>query len=137
MSGFGPLGWYVLYNLKYFWLNFGAFFTIFIFFHKATLPCVLKRRAKTAGVSEVLPVVVLGSPMNVFKVFDDFTLASNILKLNESLPLFQVSSIVTASKLSKYGVISGPYFPVFSPNTGKYGPEITPYLDTFHAVNHM
>ena len=23
---------------------------------------------------------------------------------------------------------------LFSPNTGKYGPEITPYLDTFHAV---
>ena len=23
---------------------------------------------------------------------------------------------------------------VFSPNMGKYGPEITPYLDTFHAV---
>ena len=34
----------------------------------------------------------------------------------------------------KYGVISGPYFHVFSPNTGKYRPEITPYLDTFHAV---
>ena len=30
---------------------------------------------------------------------------------------------------------SGPYFPVFSPNTGKYAPEITPYLDTFHAVS--
>ena len=29
---------------------------------------------------------------------------------------------------------SGPYFPAFSPNAGKYGPEITPYLDTFHAV---
>ena len=36
---------------------------------------------------------------------------------------------------------SSPYFPVygltvfvFSPNTGKYGPEKTPYLDTFHAV---
>ena len=29
---------------------------------------------------------------------------------------------------------SGPHFPVFSPNTGKYGPEKTPYLDTFHAV---
>ena len=27
---------------------------------------------------------------------------------------------------------SGPYFPVFSPNAGKYGPEKTPYLDTFH-----
>ena len=39
-----------------------------------------------------------------------------------------------AWKVSKYGVISGPYFLVFSPNTGKYGPEITPYLDTFHAV---
>ena len=36
--------------------------------------------------------------------------------------------------MSKYGVISGPYFPVFNPNTGKYGPEITPYLDTFNAV---
>ena len=23
---------------------------------------------------------------------------------------------------------------VFSPNTGKYRPEISPYLDTFHAV---
>ena len=26
------------------------------------------------------------------------------------------------------------YSSVFSPNTGKYGPEKTPYLDTFHAV---
>ena len=26
------------------------------------------------------------------------------------------------------------YFSVFSPNIGKYGPEITPYLDTFHAL---
>ena len=30
-------------------------------------------------------------------------------------------------KVSKCGVITGPYFPEF-------GPEITPYLDTFHAV---
>ena len=30
-------------------------------------------------------------------------------------------------EIDKYGVISSPYFPVF-------GPEITPYLDTFHAV---
>ena len=36
--------------------------------------------------------------------------------------------------MSKYGVISSPYFTVFSPNTGKYRPEINPYLDTFHAV---
>ena len=49
---------------------------------------------------------------------------------------------------SKYGVFPGPYFPafglkteryevslVFNPNAGKYGPEKTPDLDTFHAVN--
>ena len=35
---------------------------------------------------------------------------------------------VTAWKVSKYGVTSGPYFPVFRP-------EITPYLDTFHVVS--
>ena len=27
------------------------------------------------------------------------------------------------------------YFSVFSPNAGKYGPEKTPYLTTFHAVH--
>ena len=37
--------------------------------------------------------------------------------------------------MSIYGFFSGPYFPVlFELNTGKYGPEKTPYLDTFHAV---
>ena len=40
----------------------------------------------------------------------------------------------TAWKLSKYEVFSGPYFPVFSLNTGMLGSEKTPYLDTFHAV---
>ena len=39
--------------------------------------------------------------------------------------------------MSKYPVISGPYFPVFDLNTGKYGPEITPYLDTSHSVGGM
>ena len=39
--------------------------------------------------------------------------------------------------MSKYGVISGPYFSVLSTNTGKYGPEITPYLEAFHAVRYM
>ena len=33
---------------------------------------------------------------------------------------------------TEYGEIS--YFSLFSPNAGKYGPEITLYLDTFHAV---
>ena len=36
--------------------------------------------------------------------------------------------------MSKYGVFPGPYFPVFRLNTGKYGREKLPSLDTFHAV---
>ena len=40
----------------------------------------------------------------------------------------------TAWKVSKYGVISDPYFPVFGLNTGKYGPEITPYLAAYYAA---
>ena len=41
---------------------------------------------------------------------------------------FNISAkVFTAWKVSKYGVFS-------DPNTGKYGPEKTPYLDTFHAV---
>ena len=36
--------------------------------------------------------------------------------------------------MSKYGVFSGPYFPVFRLNTGKHGPGKIPYLDTFHAM---
>ena len=51
-------------------------------------------------------------------------------------------------KVYKYGVFSGPYFPVSGLNTKiyfvnlhiqskyeKYGPEKTPYLGTFHAVS--
>ena len=47
----------------------------------------------------------------------------------------QVNVSHTSWKVSKYGVISGRYFPVFSPDTVKYGPEITPYLNTFHAMS--
>ena len=36
----------------------------------------------------------------------------------------------------KYGVISGPYFPVFGLNTDiYYVPKITPYLDAFQALH--
>ena len=42
---------------------------------------------------------------------------------------------IIARKMSKYRVFSGPYLSVFSPNTGKYGPEKTPYMDTFHEKN--
>ena len=36
--------------------------------------------------------------------------------------------------MSKYVAFSGPYFPVFGLNTGKYRLEKTPYLDNFQAV---
>ena len=49
-------------------------------------------------------------------------------------PSMKYYEINTAWKASEYGVIPGPYFPVFGLNTVKYGPEITPYLDTFHTV---
>ena len=50
-----------------------------------------------------------------------------------------LARLVTTWKVFKCGVISGLYFPIFRLNTevktGKNGPEITPYLDTFHAVS--
>ena len=63
-------------------------------------------------------------------------LVDSHLNISEGLKISMLWLLnsITAWKVSKYGVISGPYFPVFSPNTGKYGPEKTPYLDAFHAV---
>ena len=49
---------------------------------------------------------------------------------NIRLNILCIIHIHVTAKVSKYGVISGSCFP----NAGKYGPEITPYLDTFHAV---
>ena len=37
-------------------------------------------------------------------------------------------------RISLYGVVSGPYFPVFGLNTRKHEPEIIPYLDNFNVV---
>ena len=62
---------------------------------------------------------------------------------NVNLSVDVIFMASTARKVSKYGVFSGPLFfhicteydfPVFSPTVGKYGPEETPYLDTFHAI---
>ena len=48
--------------------------------------------------------------------------------------IFAMILLSTVWKRSKYGVFSGRYFLVFSPNMGEYGPGETPYLDTFHSV---
>ena len=76
---------------------------------------------------------------NITNLFRDLFHILNVIIHLQLLDLFvSVCGIHleehTAWKVSKYGVFSGPYFPVFSPNTGIDGPEITPYLDTFHAV---
>ena len=43
-------------------------------------------------------------------------------------------AVFAAWKMSQHEVISGPYFPVFGLNIGKYGPEITSYFDAFHVA---
>ena len=75
------------------------------------------------------PCVIVSVALSIFserKLIDTFCL--NFLLWFSAIPHF------TASKVSQYGVFSRPYFPVFSPNAGKYGPRKTQYLDTFHAV---
>ena len=60
-------------------------------------------------------------------IFENAALESSAATMAAILNECLVHSRVTAWKVSKYGVISGPYFPVF-------GLEITPYLDIFHAL---
>ena len=63
-----------------------------------------------------------------------FFLSSFALVLNQTVYSVRLKHDKTvldktaAWKMSKYVVFSGP-------NTGKYGPEKTPYFDTFHAVD--
>ena len=45
---------------------------------------------------------------------------------------FTYTSVLFYFKFVKTFIILG--ISVFSPNTGKYGPEKTSYLDTYHAV---
>ena len=72
-----------------------------------------------------------------YSVFVHF---SHSVSLSKTFRISQgVLNFYTAWKVFKYGVFSGLYFPAFGLNTeryevGKYGPENTPYLDTFHTV---
>ena len=89
----------------------------------------------------LLNIIFLGSAVqeieswkNVKFSFSFFDFFFFFFFLIFALKTYSTLKRLTAWKVSKYRVISGPYFPVFSPNIEKYGPEITPYLDTFHAV---
>ena len=57
----------------------------------------------------------------------------SLFKFLGALTIFMLSWVDTAWKVSKYGVFSGRSIGVSS-NAGKYGPEKTSYLVTFHAV---
>ena len=107
-------------------------------------------------------VFIFFSVYSLFLTIEELEKDFFILKLSTKRPPapHNRASINTAWKVSKYGVFSGPHFPafgmeyflvrifphsdwirrdtsylsVFSPNAGKYGPEKSPYLDTFHAM---
>ena len=56
-------------------------------------------------------------------------------------PIFQIKLFENSTRCVKSVQIQSLFWSVFSciwtefsPNTGKYGPEKTPYLDTFHVV---
>ena len=78
-----------------------------------------------------------------------FIIAVGLLKLHcialrEKCPNTELFLVLFSCIRTEYGdlLINSPYSvgiqentdSVFSPNTGTYGPEITPYMDTFHAV---
>ena len=48
-------------------------------------------------------------------------------KIHAKNSFYSFAVVFFVKKVPKYGVFSGP-------NTGKYGPEKTSYLDTFQAV---
>ena len=53
--------------------------------------------------------------------------SSGNISVEASQESVQIDNHITARKVSKYRVDSDPYSPAF-------GPEVTPYLDTFHEV---
>ena len=73
---------------------------------------------------EPVGLICIESPTVMFWLFLGMTYLHKI----------QISRRFTAWKVSRYKVFSSPYFPTFRLNTGKYGPEKTSYLYTFHAV---
>ena len=58
-------------------------------------------------------------------------------KQDHTNEIFKIGTkeVKLASQVKVLGVeVHTLYLSIFSPNAGKYGPEKTPYLDTFHAV---
>ena len=67
---------------------------------------------------------------------EDVLMANYFVRYSEILILAIVNQLKNYSALVLLVLVISGSLPVFGLNTGKYGPEITPYLDTFHAVTH-
>ena len=79
-----------------------------------------------SGVSVFFPVWIFISSTNLFTknhVIYQHKRTITLSKMCSNMELFLVRIFLYSD-----------WIPVLSPNTGKYGPEINPYLDTFHAV---
>ena len=72
----------------------------------------------------------------LFRAHKALKIASGGKHMNHFISYLRIGILqmfFTAWKVSKYEVFPGPHFLVFSQNTGKHGPEKTPYLYTFHV----
>ena len=91
-----------------------------------------KTRLTLLNLSEYVGLNVKMYGLSLYRYYDEMFILSFLRILT-----------YTAWKVSKYGVFSGPYFPLFkwceydwlfSSKTGNNGPEKTPYLDNLFAV---
>ena len=71
-----------------------------------------------------------------FKFYKWYQIAQSISNIvSQNCSFYSIKTeVFTVWSVSKYGVFSGANFLTFALNTRKYGPEKTPYLNTFHAV---
>ena len=83
----------------------------------------------TASSNHIL-VIAIGEPSNISAA----EINSHVDRRQYLVTYCQAHESNTVWKVPKYRAFSAPYFPVFSPNTGIYGPEKNQYLDTSHAV---
>ena len=69
--------------------------------------------------------------LNSFHAIDNLVLKM----ISSCFPVFWRNWILLENRCVKCVQIQSFSWSVFNPNAGKYGPEKTPYLDTFHAVH--
>ena len=65
----------------------------------------------------VIEAVTVGCSKNIFEFSPIFMSSNSVFCIN-------ITSTLTAWKVPKYGVISGPYFPLFGLNTERYGESL-------------